>query len=207
MKRCLEILQLLKTCKFTGLFFLQFFDILRQNGCYKISKSPPVFGIVRFFKMNNFRLKLGFLKHALSDFCFLKTGVFSMRLFSNMFSSKPPPSQILLETKRFASIKDSSGFSGLCDLQETFIKNFFRKFRKNFFLNFLFFERFSVENMGFLLFPVREKWFSSLMRIPRGIFWRCKIDEILTILSFYPWFSLQKFASVSKARLRLCVDS
>ena len=42
--------------------------------------------------------------------------------------------------------------------------------------------------MGFLLFPVGEEWFSRLMRIPSGIFWGCKIDEILTILSFYPWF-------------------
>ena len=51
---------------------------------------------------------------------------------------------------------------------------------------------------------------------PFGIFW-CKIDEILTIMSFYPWLSvwhclfgfLQKFAtffaSVCEARLRLCV--
>ena len=54
------------------------------------------------------------------------------------------------------------------------------------------------------------------MRIPSGIFWRCKIDEILT-MSFYTWFSvwfclfgfLQKFAtfcaSVCEARLRLWV--
>ena len=27
------------------------------------------------------------------------------------------------------------------------------------------------------------------MRIPSGIFWRCKIDEILT-MSFYTWFSI-----------------
>ena len=49
------------------------------------------------------------------------------------------------------------------------------------------------------------------MPIPSGIFWRCKIDEILTY-SFYPWFvwyclfGFQNFASVCEARLRLCVE-
>ena len=72
--------------------------------------------------------------------------------------------------------------------------------------------------MGFLLFPVEEEWFSRSMRIPSGIFWRCKIDEVLTIISFFAWFSvwsflfgfIQKFAtffaSVCEARLRLCVN-
>ena len=61
--------------------------------------------------------------------------------------------------------------------------------------------------MFFLLFPIVAEWFSRLTRIPPGIFWRCKIDEILT-MSFYPWLSvwyclfgfLQKFASVCEAR-------
>ena len=54
---------------------LQFFDILQQTSCYKISKSPPftVFGIVKFFKMNNFRLKLGSLKPStVYPICFFK---------------------------------------------------------------------------------------------------------------------------------------
>ena len=42
--------------------------------------------------------------------------------------------------------------------------------------------------MCFLLFPVGEEWFSR--RIPLGIFWGCKIDEILTLLSFFPWLSV-----------------
>ena len=46
---------------------------------------------------------------------------------------------------------------------------------------------FSVEKDGF---PVGEEWFSRSMRTPSGIFWRCKIDEILTIISFYAWFSV-----------------
>ena len=56
------------------------------------------------------------------------------------------------------------------------------------FFNYLFFERFSVEKDGFLLFPVGEEWFSRLV-CPFGYFWRCKIDEILT-MPFYPWFSV-----------------
>ena len=39
---------------------------------------------------------------------------------------------------------------------------------------------FPVEKDVFLLFPVGEEWFSRFMRIPSGIFSRCKIDEILT---------------------------
>ena len=49
---------------------------------------------------------------------------------------------------------------------------------------------FLLRQMGFLLFLVMEKWFSSLNRMLSGIFWRCKIDEILTIMSFFSWFSL-----------------
>ena len=49
---------------------------------------------------------------------------------------------------------------------------------------FLVFERFSVEQDGFLLFPVGEKWFSSLMRIPLVILRHCKVDEILPICPF-----------------------
>ena len=116
--------------------------------------------------------------------------------------------------KRFASIKDCSRFSALCDLPETF-KKFFEKFRIFFLIFLFFFKCFRLREMGFLLFPVGEQWFSRFMRIPSGIFWRCKIDEIL--MSFYTWFSvwfclfgfLQKFAtfcaSVCEARLRLCV--
>ena len=85
-------------------------------------------------------------------------------------------------------------------------------FSKNFEIFFYFlFKVFGWERMSFLLFLVGEEWFSRLTRIPSGIFWRCKIDEIL--ISFYLWFSvwnclfgfLQKFASVCEARLRLCV--
>ena len=120
--------------------------------------------------------------------------------------------------KRFANIKDCSRFSALCDIPETFFTNFFQKFRI-FSLFFCFFFQkkcFRFRKMGFLLLPVGDEWFSRFMRIPSGIFWRCKIGEILT-KSFYTWFSvwfclfgfLQKLAtfcaSVCEARFRLCV--
>ena len=114
-------------------------------------KEPPftVFGLVRFFKSNNFCLKVRFsqAQHAISDF-FSKTGVFHMRLFQ-FFIEVPP--QFLPKMKRFATLKDSSRFSALCDfkkiagdLQKIFRKYFgkisenFRKKIKNFSFNFLF---------------------------------------------------------------------
>ena len=69
-----------------------------------------------------------------------------MRLFLKFVFTEAPP-QILQEMKRFASVKDSSKFSALCDLT-------------SFFLNFLFFKGFPLKKMGFLLFPVGEEWFS-----------------------------------------------
>ena len=36
----------------------------------------------------------------------------------------------------------------------------------------------------FLMFPVVEKWFSSLMSIPSGILRYCKFDEISSIVTF-----------------------
>ena len=95
-----------------------------------------------------------------------------MRLSKFVFISAP---QFLPETKRFASVKDSSRFSALCDLPEAIKKI-------SHFSHFLFFFKkkgFSLRKMGFLLFSVRQKWFSRLMRIPSGTFWRCEIDEIL----------------------------
>ena len=69
-----------------------------------------------------------------------------MRLFSNLFFIETRP-RFSQETKGFACIEDSLGFSALCDLPETF-------FEKN-----RFFQRFSVEQDGFLLFPVGGKVF------------------------------------------------
>ena len=56
----------------------------------KISMPFTVFGIVRFFKMSNFFLKIWFsqAQHAMSDFFFKDQCFFYAT--SNLFSSKPP---------------------------------------------------------------------------------------------------------------------
>ena len=169
------------------------------------------------FKSNNFCLKVRFsqAQHAISDF--FQRPVFFICDFFDFFFIEVPP-QFLPKMKRFATLKDSSRFSALCDfkkiagdLQKNF-GNFLKKIQKNFSFNFLFvFKVFRWGRWVFLLFSVGEEWFSRLMPIPSGIFWRCKIDEMLTY-SFYPWFyvwyclfGFQNFASVCEARLRLCV--
>ena len=94
----------------------------------------------------------------------------------------------------------------------------FRKISKNFFPQFsVFFKRFTVEKDEVSVVSSWRRIVFEIYGYPFGIFWRCKIDEILTIMSFYPWLSvwyclfgfLQKFttffASVCEARLRLCV--
>ena len=140
--------------KFENFHFFCFFKVSKGSPfnfflkfCSRIdvkkSQSPhfTVFGIVRFFKMNNFCFEIRFSQTQHVTFCLCD-------FFSNFFSSKPP--QFLPETKLFASIKDCSRFSPLCDLPETLIK---KLFRKKYFLNFLFFERFLIEKVSFLLFP------------------------------------------------------
>ena len=122
--------------------FANFFNKYSDAGFhfFDTMRLPPFFGFVRFFKRNNCRLKIRFYQaqHAISDFCFFYRPVFFLcDFFKNLFSSKPP--QFLQETKRFASVKNSSRFSALCDLPETFIEKIFQKIPKIFPLNFLFF--------------------------------------------------------------------
>ena len=50
-----------------------------------------------------------------------------------------------------------------------------------FFLNFSFFG-FMLHQMGFLMFPVGEK-FSSFLHVP-SVYWHCKIDEVSTMVFF-----------------------
>ena len=116
--------------------------------------SFTVFSIVRFYKRNNFRVKISRFsqaQHAISDFCFLnkKWPVFSMRLFLKICFTEAP-SQFLPETKSFARVKDSSRFSPLCDLPET-IKNIFEKIFSSFFC---FFKGFSLRKMVFCCFQL-----------------------------------------------------
>ena len=119
-----------------------------------------------------FVLKLGFLRSGTlyPIFVVLKDWCFFYATFLKICSTEAPP-QFLPETKRFVRVKDSSRFSALCDSPET-IKNIFEKFRK-IDSQFSVFKGFSLRKMGFLLFSVGEEWFSRLMRILSGIFWRC----------------------------------
>ena len=117
-----------------------FSKFCNRMGIKKSQRVPSftVFGIVRFYKRNNFRVKISRFsqaQHAMSDFFFIKkTSFFSMRLFKkNCFTEAPP--QFLPETKSFARVKDSSRFSPLCDLPET-IKNIFEKIFSSFFVFF-----------------------------------------------------------------------
>ena len=136
---------------------------------------PPFYSFtVRFFKSNNFCLKIRFsqAQHAISVF-FRDRCFFYATFFSNLFSSKP---QFLLETKRFASIKHCSRFSALCDLPETFIKKIFQKIPKKKFPQFsVFFKGLRLRKMGFLLFPFGEELFSRFMGIPSGFFGAVKL--------------------------------
>ena len=64
----------------------------------------------------------------------------------------------------------------------------FETFQKIFFL--IFFLMFSVEEDGFFAFSSWGRMVFEIYAYPFGYFWRCKIDEILTIMSFYTWFSV-----------------
>ena len=130
-------------------------------------KVPPftVFGIVRFFKSNNFCLKIRFsqAQHAISDFCFfLKTAVFSMRLFFQMCIIEAP--SFCTGNKTFCEHKALLKVFGTLQLAGDLHKKI------RFFLNFLFFKGLRLRKMGFLLFPVGEELFSRFMGIPSGFF-------------------------------------
>ena len=142
----------------------------------KILKCPPftVFAIVRFFKSNNYRLKITFsqAQHAISDFCFfLKTAVFSMRLFFYFVFIEAPSiftrNETFCEHKALLKVFGTMRLAG--DLHQ-------KNLRKNFFLNFLFFFKgLRLRKMGFLLFPVGEELFSRFMGIPSGFFGAVKL--------------------------------
>ena len=122
---------------------------MQQNGCLKNLKGPPfkVFGIVRFFKRNNFRVKITFsqAQHAISDFCFLKkTGVFSMRLFSKFLLPKPLLN-FCQKPNVLRELRTPQGFRHYATYRrpiKIFPKNFFPQFS-------VFFQGFSLRKMGF----------------------------------------------------------
>ena len=106
---------------------LHFFDILQKNECLKIPKGL-FFQIFRHYE-------------TVKNPIFFQRPVFFICDFFNFFSSKSTP-QFLPKMKRFATVKDSSRFSALCDfkkfagdLQKIF-RTYFGKISKNFFLQF-----------------------------------------------------------------------
>ena len=109
--------------------------------------------------MNIFRLKIRFPPwHSTLYPIFFETVVFICDFFLIRFYRSPP--HILLETKRFASIEDSLGFSVLCDLPETF-SVFSPVFR-------VFLRGVQSSKMFFLLFPVGEKVIFESYAYPFG---------------------------------------
>ena len=117
-----------------------------------------------------FCLKIRFLLH----FVFFSRPAFSpCDFFPICFHQKLLT--IFTKNETFCKNRGILRVSALCDLSEISLKNF-----KNFlifFLKFQFFERFCCLQFG-------KKWFSSLMRIPWGIFWNSKIVEISAKVSF-----------------------
>ena len=134
-------------------------------------KGPPftVFGIVRFFEMNNFCLKIRFsqAQHPLSNFCFFfKDWCFYATFFSNLFSSKLPSiftrNETFCEHKGLLKVFGTVRFTG--DLQlEMFSKN------DEFFLNFLFL-MFSVEKDGFFAVSSWRRMVFEIYAYPFGYF-------------------------------------
>ena len=126
--------------------------------------SKGIFFVLNFFMFSYIRILFSFqARH------------FFKRLFSKLFSSKPP--WFSLETK----IEDSSGFWHYA----TYRRPSSEIFSKKFFFIFSFPEKFFCGEKWVLLSPVGKKWFSSLMRIHWGTFRHCKIDETSTKVSFY----------------------
>ena len=74
------------------------------------SQKVPSF-TVSGIKRYNFRVKIRFSQHAISDFCLFlkeKDRCFFYATFKNCFTEAPP--QFLPETKRFARVKTPQGF-------------------------------------------------------------------------------------------------
>ena len=131
---------------------LQFFDILQRIGFSKSPKGPPftTFGIVRFFKMISFCLKITLSQYAISNF--LGPAFFPCD-FQFAFSK---PRSMFIENITFCEHTGLFMVFGTMRLTGDLQK--ISKLRKN--SCFLFFESLQLGQM----------WFSKLMRIPRGIF-------------------------------------
>ena len=121
---------LMKTPKSPLQFFWNFATewMLKNLKVSPLSQFPALW---HFSKGIIFELKLGFLRSSTlyPIFVVLKDRSFFYATFLKICFTEAAP-QFLIETKRFARVKDSR-FSALCDLPDT-IKNIFEKFQKKF---------------------------------------------------------------------------
>ena len=111
-----------------------------------------------------FVLKLGFLRPSTLYLVFKDRCFFYVTSYKN-WSLRSPSPQFLQETKHFANVKDSSMFSALCDIPETFIKIF-----EKFFLQFSVFEKFSVRKNGFFAVSSWGRFVLETYAYPFGYF-------------------------------------
>ena len=127
---------------------------------------------------------LGFLTHAISEFCcFLKPAFVFCAFFSNLFLSKTLP-QFLLETKHLASrllrVFDTMLLTG--DIQKISLILF--NFKNLFPSIFHFWRDYLWSKMSFVVSSLGKKVFES-HAYSCDIFLRhCKINEILAKVSF-----------------------
>ena len=144
----------------------------------KKSQRVPSFtlsGIVTFFKRNNFRVKIRFsqVRHPISDFCCFKRPVFFLCDFFLKIVSQKPLLNFCQKRNVLRELRTPQGFWHYATYRrpsKIFSKNF------EFFSSiFCFLKGFSLRKMRFLLFSVGEEWFSRLMGILSGIFWRCML--------------------------------
>ena len=122
-------------------------------------------------------LKLGFLRSGTlyPIFVVLKDRYFIYATFLKFCFTEAPP-QFLPETKRFARVNDSSGFSALCDLPET-IKNLVEKIRKNVSSIFCFLKVFRLERF-FAVFQLGKMVFETCA-FPFGYFFALYIVKLM----------------------------
>ena len=101
------------------------------------------------------------------------------------------PLSVFTRNQRFCEHRDLLRVFGTVRLSG----NIFRKKFVNSFLNFSFFERFSVEQDGFFAVSIWGKVVFEFYAYPFWYFLYCKIDGILTIVSFLLSLAISHSAS------------
>ena len=138
----------------------------------KSQRAPfTVFGIVRFFEMNNFCLKIRFsqAQRAITDFCFFfKDWCFFCDFFSNLFSSKLP--SIFTRNETFCEHKGLLKGFGTVRFTGDLQLIFFSKNDEFFFFNFLLFLKFSVAKDGFFAVSSWRRMVFEIYAYPFGYF-------------------------------------